>query len=86
MKTRALIVALGLAAVSGVASADTSLHTSQSGNVAEIYGRSGIPPVHANAVVTRTAQKVVPGPRTEQGPTAIAIGAGGYDVGHFGRS
>lgn len=86
MKTRALIVALGLAAVSGIASAETGVQTNQSGNVANVYGRSGIPPMHAATVVTRTAEEVVPGPTTEEGPTAIAVGSGHLEVNTFGRS
>lgn len=88
MKTRSLIVALGLAALSGVAAAESGIKTNQADDVAHVYGRSGIPPLHANAtVVTRTAQEVVPGPTTEEGPVAVAIGSGGLEVDHgYGRS
>jgi hypothetical protein len=87
MNKLTLIVALGLATLSGVAAADTSFKTTQSGNVAAVYGRSGIPPVHTGStIVTRTAEAVVPGPTTEEGPTAIAVGAGSFEVDHLGRS
>ena len=89
MKTRSLIVALGLVGISGVAAAaDSGFHTSQNGNVAAVDGRSGIPPVHAGAtIVTRTAEAVVPGPTTEEGPTAVAINIGDLEVNHvYGRS
>jgi hypothetical protein len=85
---RTLIVAIALAAVSGVASAETVMKTSQTGDVAQIYGRSGTPPQHAGSkIVTRTAQQVVPGPTTVEGPTAIAITSGHLEVNDtFGRS
>jgi hypothetical protein len=87
MNKLTLIAALGLATLSGVAAADTGFKTYQSGNVGAVYGRSGIPPVHAGStIVTRTAQEVVPGPTTEEGPTAVAVGAGSYEVSHLGRS
>jgi hypothetical protein len=87
MNKTTLIVALGLATLSGVAAADSGFRTHQSGNVGAVYGRSGIPPVHAGStIVTRTAGEVVPGPTTEEGPTAVAVGAGSYEVNHFGRS
>ena len=88
MKTRSLIVALGLVALSGAAAAaDAGFHTSQNGNVATVYGRSGIPPVHAGTtIVTRTAEQVVPGPTTEEGPTALAVSSGNLEVNSFGRS
>jgi hypothetical protein len=88
MKTRTLVVAFGLAAISGIASAETGVSINQSGNVANVYGRSGVPPMHfAGAAVTRTAEEVVPGPTTHEGPTAIAIGNGNQDVTNvYGRS
>ena len=87
MKTRTLVVALALAAVSGVASAETVMNTAQTGDVSQIYGRSGTPPQHAGGkIVTRTAQQVVPGPTTVEGPTAVAIGAGQLEVNAYGRS
>lgn len=88
MKTRNLVVALGLAAISGLAAAETGVSINQGGNVANIYGRSGVPPMHfAGAAVTRTAEEVVPGPTTQEGPTAIAIGSGNQDASKvYGRS
>jgi hypothetical protein len=87
MFARNLIVAVGLVAFSGIAAAE-GFKTSQSGNVANVYGRSGIPAVHAGAtVVTRTAREVVPGPTAVQGPTAVAIGSGDLEVNQVqGRS
>lgn len=86
MKIRGLIVALGLAAVSGVASAQSGVQLTQSGDVAQIQGRSGIPPKQSGAVVTRSAEQVVPGPAPVQGKTAIAVGAGHLEVNSYGRS
>ena len=81
MKTRSMILALGLVAVSGVAAAADSAH------VANVQGRSGIPAVHAGAtIVTRTAAEVVPGPTTEEGPVAVAVGTAGYEINVYGRS
>lgn len=87
MFARNLIGALGLLAVSGIAAAEGPQIT-QAGDVATIYGRSGIPPLHAGTrVVTRTAQQVVPGRTAVQGPTAVAVGSRDLEVNHVqGRS
>jgi len=87
MKLSSLVLALSFAGIAGVASAETVVKSNQADSVANIYGRASAQRAHvAQPVVTRTADQVVPGPTTEEGPTAVAVNAGGHDVNQLGRS
>jgi hypothetical protein len=88
MKIRSIALALGLAAVAGVASAETGVKMTQISSVGAVYGRAGVPTVQlVGPVVTRSADEVVSGATTEQGPTAVAIGTRNADVNAvYGRS
>jgi len=88
MKFSSLVLALSVAGIAGVASAETGVKINQADNVAGVYGRAATPNGQiSGAVVTRTAEEVVPGPTTEEGPTAVAVGTRAQDVnGTLGRS
>ncbi|HEX7813120.1 MAG TPA: hypothetical protein VF460_14540 [Burkholderiales bacterium] len=88
MKLSSLILALSAAGIAGMASAETGVQVNDVGSVANVYGRASVANVRiAGTVVTRTADEVVPGPTTEEGPTAVAVGTGTLDVNQtYGRS
>jgi hypothetical protein len=88
MNIRSIVVALSLAGIAGVASAETGVKINHVDSVANVYGRAPAVNVQiSGTVVTRTADEVVPGPTTEEGPTAVAIGTLGQDVNEvYGRS
>ncbi len=87
-KLSPLVLALSVAGIAGIASAETGVKINQVGNVANVYGRAAASHVQvAGTVVTRTAEEVVPGATTVEGPTAIAVGTHDQDVNQvLGRS
>jgi hypothetical protein len=81
MKLSSLVLALSVAGIAGVASAETGVKINQADGVANVYGRAAAPSGQiAGTVVTRTADEVVPGRTTEEGPTAVAVGTRDQDV------
>lgn len=87
MKLSSLVLALSVAGIAGVASAETGVKINHAEGVANVYGRAAPSNVQiSGTVVTRTAEEVVPGPTTEEGPTAVAVGTGVQDVNTLGRS
>lgn len=88
MKLSSLVLALSVAGIAGIASAETGVQINQVGSVANVYGRASVANVQiSGTVVTRTAEEVVPGPTTEEGPTAVAVGTRNPDVNQvYGRS
>ncbi|HKB82434.1 MAG TPA: hypothetical protein VKD04_04410 [Burkholderiales bacterium] len=88
MKVTYLALAAALAATATGAFAETGVHITQIDNVANVYGRAGVPNVKiAGPVVSRPDEAVPVGPNTQAGPTAIAIGTGNADVNNvLGRS
>lgn len=88
MKLSSLVLALSVAGIAGVASAETGVKINQADSVANVYGRASASNLQvAGTVVTRSADEVVPGPTAEEGPTAVAVDSGGLEVNHvYGRS
>lgn len=81
MKLSSIVLALSVAGIAGVASAETGVKINHNDSVANVYGRASAANVQiAGTVVTRTAEEVVPGPTTEEGPTAVAVGTRTLDV------
>ncbi len=88
MKMTHLAVAAALAATATGAFAETGVKINQIDNVANVYGRAGVPNVRiAGPVVARPSDEVPSGPTTVPGSTAVAIGTGSADVNSvYGRS
>jgi hypothetical protein len=88
MKVIYLALAAACAATATGAFAETGVKINQIDNVANVYGRAGVPNVKiAGPVVTRPSEAVPAGPTTEPGPTAVAVGTGSSDVSNvLGRS
>ena len=88
MNIRSIVVVLSLAGIASVASAETGVKVNQADSVANVYGRAAVSAVRISGpVVTRSAEEVVPGPTTEEGRTAVAVGTRDQDVnGIHGRS
>lgn len=88
MKLSSIVLALSVAGIAGVASAETGVKINHADSVANVYGRAAAPSGQiSGTVVTRTADEVVPGPTTEEGPTAVAVGTRDQDVNQtLGRS
>lgn len=88
MKLSSLVLALSVAGIAGVASAETCVKINQADSVANVYGRAPASNLQvAGTVVTRSADEVVPGPTAEEGPTAVAVSSGGLEVNQvYGRS
>jgi len=88
MKVSHFALAAALAATATGAFAETGVKINQIDNVANVYGRAGVPNIKiAGPVVTRPAEEVVVGSTTVEGPTAIATMTGHPDVNNVqGRS
>lgn len=88
MKVSYLTLAAAFAATATGAFAETGVKITQIDNVANVYGRAGVPNVRiAGPVVTRPAEAVPAGSTIEPGPTAVAVGTGSSDVSNvLGRS
>jgi len=81
MKISNLALAAALAVTATGAFAETGVYVKQVDNVANVYGRAGVPNLKiAGPVVARPDEAVPSGPNTEPGPTAVAIGTGNSDV------
>lgn len=89
MKMSYLILAATLAATATGAFAETGVKIDQADNVANVYGRAGVPNVRiaGPVVVTRPSGEVPAGATTVEGPTAVATVTGSPDVNEVhGRS
>lgn len=89
MKMSYLILAATLAATATGAFAETGVKIDQTDNVANVYGRAGVPNVRiaGPVVVTRPSGEVPAGATTVEGPTAVATVTGNPDVNEVrGRS
>jgi hypothetical protein len=81
MKVSYIALAATLAATATGAFAETGVKINQIDNVANIYGRAGIPNVKiAGAVVTRPSEQVPAGATTVEGPASVAAVTGSSDV------
>ena len=86
MKTTKLIMAAGFAIATTGAFAETGVGTYQIENVANVYGRAGVPSVKiVGAVATQPGNVVDSGRETTKGDTKFAVTAG-KEVVEFGRS
>lgn len=90
MKVTYLAFAAALAVTTGSAFAETGVKINQIDNVANVYGRAGVPNVKiagTAAVVTRPSEEVPVGSTTVTGPTAVTAVTTGADVNSvLGRS
>jgi hypothetical protein len=81
MKVSYIALAAALAATATGAYAETGVNINQIDNVANIYGRAGVPNVKiAGPVVTRPSEQVPAGATTVEGPAAVATVTGNSDV------
>ncbi len=86
MNATKLIIAAGLAIATSGAFAETGVGTYQIDNVANIYGRAGVPNVKiTGAVATQSGNVADSGRDTTKGDTKVAVKAE-KDVVEFGRS
>ena len=87
MNITKLILAAGFAAVSTGAFAETGVGTLQIDNVANVYGRAGVPNVKiSGTVASQPTDVAVPGGNNAgKGDTKIAV-TSGKNVITFGRS
>jgi hypothetical protein len=88
MKVSHLALAAALAATATGAFAETGVKITLIDNVANVYGRAGVPNLRiAGPVVTRPSDEVPAGATTVSGPTAVAAATGNADVNNvLGRS
>ena len=89
MKISYLALAAALAATATGAFAETGVKIDQTDNVANVYGRAGVPNVRiaGPVVVTRPSEQVPAGATTVEGPTALATMTRNPDVNEVhGRS
>jgi len=88
MKVSYFALAAALAATATGAFAETGVKIGQIDNVANVYGRAGVPNVKiSGTVVTRPSEEVPAGPTTVEGPTAVATVTATPDVNNVqGRS
>ena len=81
MKASYFALAAALAASATGVFAETGVKINQVDNVANIYGRAGIPNVKiAGPVVTRPSEQVPAGATTVEGPSSLATVTGSPDV------
>jgi hypothetical protein len=86
MNATKLIIAAGFAIASTGAFAETGVGTYQIDNVANIYGRAGVPNVKiVGAVATQSGNVADSGRDTTKGDTKVAVTAD-KEVIQFGRS
>ncbi len=86
MNATKLIIAAGFALVTTGAFAETGVGTYQIDNVANVYGRAGVPNVKIiGAVATQPGNVADSGRDTTQGDTKVAVTTGNGAV-EFGRS
>ncbi len=86
MNTTKLIIAAGLAIATSGALAETGVGTYQIDNVANVYGRAGIPNVKiTGTVATQSGNVADSGRDITKGDTKVAVTAQ-KDVVEFGRS
>ncbi len=81
MKVSYLAIAAVLATTATGAFAETGVKIGEVDNVANVYGRAGVPSVRIiGTVMTRPADEVPAGPDIVAGTTAVAAIAGGSGV------
>lgn len=86
MNASKLVLAAGFAIVASSAFAETGVGTYQIDNVANVYGRAGVPNVKiAGTVATQPGNVSDSGRDTVKGDTKVAVTAG-KEVVEFGRS
>ena len=86
MNASKIIIAAGFAIAATGAFAETGVGTYQIDNVADVYGRAGVPNVKIiGAVATQTGNIADSGRDTSKGDTKVAVTAGKEAI-EFGRS
>lgn len=86
MNVTKLIVAAGFAIATTGAFAETGVGTVQIDNVANVYGRAGVPNVKIyGTLAAQPANVAEAGRNTAKGDTKIAV-TSGKEVNRFGRS
>ncbi len=86
MNATKLIIAAGFAIATTGAFAETGVGTYQIDNVANVYGRAGVPNVKiTGAVATQSGNVADSGRDSSKGDTKIAV-TSGKEVIEFGRS
>lgn len=86
MNATKLIIAAGFAVATTGAFAETSVGTYQIDNVANVYGRAGVPNVKiVGAIATQSGNVAESGRDSTKGDTKVAVTAG-REVIEFGRS
>ena len=86
MNASKIIIAAGFAIAAMGAFAETGVGTYQIDNVADVYGRAGVPNVKIiGAVATQSGNIADSGRDTSKGDTKVAVTAGKEAI-EFGRS